>query len=452
MARTVVKIYGDGEFWVDGQKRAKLYPDGEIYADGRKVGRVYPDGDIYIDGKCAGKVYSDGEVWVGGQKVATGVYLLDLLEGSGGADSTSGRDDSNGSPKFGGFGGGTKLDDRVEVGGSSFGCGVLFVIVLLIVASIYAFFKLWTSELPQLLFSNMNTLGPVATVAVYAGMLFMIYYHCCQSTQEKDVQFVRGMLQQAGVFFANVIVFTVLDLIVTALSYGFTLGDVLTAAGSALAGSVFGMILIAVFIGAAPTIVSSILSLICIKKGVVLRLPQDIRWKAPRGKAPRVKAPSSKTPSYKVPSSKTPSSCKPTRTVSVAERCSWVADWAGQNLGVKAMCVCFLLVLVLATAGLPASLYVGVDFSYLTAQDWLMPVVGIVAGVLIRRNMWRSRRTFVKEWLIQSGMQYAVCLLNCAIKYGLDSIIYAPDMLLDMGGILLFVGALIALFTKPFVP
>ena len=49
--KTVVKIYGDGEFWIDGQKKAKLYPDGEIWADGELIARVYEDGKMLASGE-----------------------------------------------------------------------------------------------------------------------------------------------------------------------------------------------------------------------------------------------------------------------------------------------------------------------------------------------------------------------------------------------------------------
>jgi len=451
MGRTIVKIYGDGEFWIDGQKRAKLYSDGDIYADGRRIGRLYPDGDIYIDGKRVGKVYPDGEVWVGDQRVATGVYLLDLLEGSGGTGSSSGQGYSAGGSGFGGssgFGGGNRLNDLAEVGSSGFGLGLLVVIVLLIVASLYACFKLWTSEIPQLIFGNMNVLGPVATVAVYAGMLFTMYWHCCIATKSKEEQFVRGVLMQAGVFFANVIVFTILDLIATALSYGFSVGDALGEIGNALAGSLLGMLVIAVFIGMAPTIVSSLISRVCIKKGVVvpfLSLPRPAR--RPTVHKPSARRSSTYQPGASAPK-KRPASIVQGTTIRFTESApGW--DWTG--LGAKLTCVPFVGILVFASASLPESLFMEPDYASLTLLEWVLPVAAVAAGVLIRRNMWRSRRTFVKEWLIQFAAQLAACVLKWGFRLGFDSVFYMTELLLQTCGVLLFVGLLITVFTKPYV-
>lgn len=265
MADPVVKIYGDGEFWVDGQRKAKMYPDGEIWANGSKVGKVYSDGDIWIDGESVGRVFSNGDLWIGNRKVATGIYLLDMLDSNGNPSANQKESSASAAPTFISMGIANIGRSAPDIG--NFGCGLIFVVVLLIVAFVYACFALWFSELPQIMFGNFQSLGKIAMISVYVCMFITMYKHCKTAVHNGRVMFFKGLVMQGVVFLANIVIFTVLDLIVTATSYGIPVGIALGELGGLLGGSLGGIIISAVFVAAAPTVVSSIISFICIKKG-----------------------------------------------------------------------------------------------------------------------------------------------------------------------------------------
>lgn len=375
MANSVVKIYGDGEFWVDGERKAKLYPDGDIWANGKKIGKVYSDGDIWIDGKSVGRVFSNGDLWIGSRKVATGIYLLDLLDQRG--DPPVQKQESH-TTFVGGFvPKGRPNFNSSSSGCSGFGCMALFVVVLLIVALVYACFALWFSELPQILFGNLQYFGTGAMVSVYACMFLMIYKHCKLAVGDGRVQFFKGLLMQGGTFVLNIFVFTVLDVLVTASDYGIPVGDALGELGGLL-GGFGGMVASAFFVALAPTAVSSIISAICIKKGV------DI-------------------PNLSLPKMKFPTKSAVKKSYGTSKKFSFD--------GMTIICVLLTLLAVYLNAALPFAAILSMDaLSYMPLDEIIwVPTFAFILAVVIRREKCQYSG-FWAHWLWQSGL---MLLGNC---------------------------------------
>ena len=65
-----VKVYSDGDVYINGRMDSKIYPDGEIWSYGKIIAKIYPDGEIWSGGCKVGRIYSDGEIWVGSTCVA----------------------------------------------------------------------------------------------------------------------------------------------------------------------------------------------------------------------------------------------------------------------------------------------------------------------------------------------------------------------------------------------
>lgn len=437
--KTVVKIYGDGEFWIDGQKKAKLYPDGEIWADGELIARVYEDGEIYSNGKRIGKVYSDGDLWLDGKKVASGVYLLDLL----GSYQKSSSNESSYEYKKQNYScnGGGNNGSSSRLG--SVGGGFIFVTVLLIVAFIYAAFRFWTSELPTILFGNMQTLGSVAMVFVYAGMVITMYLHICMATKNKKTYFRRGLLMQAGVFFANIIVFTILDLIATALSYGYTIGDALGEVGNALAGNFFGFILIGIFVGLAPTIVSSLISSLCIKKGIIASLPYGVKSIFAGFEKKKVSFNSSTFSMPKV-------SFEGTKKYSYSKKTKF-SDWDGERIAKALCCTIFLLMLNFYGASI-AAIASGLEMEAMETGMYMVSTVALIAGIIIRRKYQENcRRPFLFGWAVQSVLLFVVSVINLNSLFGAYAATVIGEECLSLCAMSFFFGALITLFSNVFV-
>jgi len=279
MAKDIIRIYGDGEIWIDGKMRARIYPDGDIYSNGKRIGKIYEDGDIWMDSRSVGRVYKNGEVWIGGKRVATGVYLLALLEGSNPPPrpDNAERDipdiDSSASniPRA------PHIPTTPAASGGAAGCvGTLFV-VLLIIIFIYACFRMWFVELPTLLFDNMQNVGDIATFSTYACMFIAAYLHCALASQRRRVMFFGSLLAQGALFIGNIIVFTLVELITYAIPYGFTIADAFGELGGALGGSFSSIVFSALIMGVAPTIVTSLLGYLFIRSGSTLPIPDFLK-------------------------------------------------------------------------------------------------------------------------------------------------------------------------------
>ncbi len=423
MGKDVVKIYGDGEIWIDGHKKGKIYPDGEIYVDRNRVGKIYEDGDIWIDGQQVGRVFANGDVWIGSKKVATGVYLLDLLGDSDPTPPRKTEADFSHDTRF------ENAADRFKRSGnrssdSSFSSVFTFVAVLLIVAFIYGAFRLWLTELPSLLFGNMQVMGTAAMLSTYLSMFVVAYIHCSMATKSKELMFLKALLMQAAAFFANIIVFTILDLIALAISYGFSIGDALGEIGGALGGSLIGMIVIAVFVGLAPTIVSSLISFLCIKKGKTISLPKGI--KKLKFTAPKAK-----------------------RTVRKKSR---KLDWDGEQIAKALVSICFVGIFTFFLSTLPMSLFMGFDELSIDMKRMILPVLAVLAGILLRRKLWiENYESFLLGWIVQSAALIVACFANWGFDHGVSSIFAMADIALSSCGMCLVLGLFITFFTLPFV-
>ena len=256
MGKTVVKFYGDGEFWIDGQKRAKLYSDGDIWADGKKIGQLYEDGDIWINGRKVGSCTEDGDIWIDGKRVATGVHLLSVFDqkesSSSSSSYTSSYSSSGGSPTR------SQVGEILEsaVNGSLF----LGSFVVLVICTILASFLVWTRGIPDIFATNFNNYGiaKAALIFTYTGMLFMLYKHWDIATREGEPMFCIGLLLQGLACLFNILVFYLLDIFITAFSYGFTLFEILGQFGSLFAGFLGAAIGVVLFFGLAPALVGTV--------------------------------------------------------------------------------------------------------------------------------------------------------------------------------------------------
>lgn len=448
MSKNVVKIYGDGEIWLDGHRKGKIYPDGEIYANGNRIGKIYEDGDIWIDGKQAGRVYPNGEIWVDGKKVASGVYLLELLGNSDqpqretNSDTSRANSFGNAAARF------TNAGNRSS--GSDIGCGVIFVAILLIVAFIYGAFRFWLTELPTLLFGNMQIMGTVAMLSTYICMVVVGYIHCTMVTRRKETLFLKSLLMQAAAFFANIIIFTVLDLIALAISYGFSIGDVFNALGGALGGSFLGMILIAVFVGLAPTIVSSIISSICIKKGKIIPLPTKMRkvnFTAPKAKGVNFTVPKV---DFTVPNVKSINFTAPRAKKNYSKR-TWSIYWDGERIAKALMSLCFVSFFVFFLSTLPMSLFMEFGEFEFEAKSLILPALAMLTGILFRRKLWvEGSDSFILGWIVQSAVLIVACFANWALDTGISSIFALPDIALSCCGMCFIFGLFVTFFTLTF--
>ena len=441
LEKVIVKIYGDGEFWMDGQKRAKLHPDGEIWADGKRVARLYEDGEIWADGKQIGKVYSDGDLWIGNRKVASGIYLLDLLASSK-EESSKESSYENKKQSYSYQGGGNK---RSSSESSSVGGGFIFVTVLLIVAFIYAAFRFWLTELPTLLFGNMQTLGSVAMIFVYASMAVMMYLHICMATKEKETKFLRGLLMQAGAFFVNIIVFTILDLIATAISYGYTVGDALGEVGNALAGSFFGFVLIGVFVGLAPTIISSLISSVCIKKRIVVSLPSGLKSTfTGYGKKKFSISGVFSGISFKKPNVSFGTKYRYSKKTKFS-------DWDGEKI-VKALCCTIFLIMINFFGASIAAIGTGLDIEAMEPIMYIMTAIAFVAGIILRRRFYDEfSRPFLFGWVVHSVLLLVVNFINMNILFGTYASSIMAESFITILLMCFFFGALIARISNVFV-
>ena len=448
MSKNVVKIYGDGEIWLDGHREGKIYTDGEIYANGKRIGKIYDDGDIWIDGKQAGRVYSDGDVWIDGKKVASGVYLLDLLVDSNPppheTDFGTSRANSfgNAAARF------TNAGNRSS--GSDIGCGVIFVAILLIVAFIYGAFRLWLTELPSLLFGNMQIMGTAALLSTYICMVVVAYIHCSMATKKKETLFLQSLLMQAVAFLANIVVFTVLDLIAIAISYGFSIGDVFDALGGALGGSFFGMILIGVFVGLAPTIVSSLISSICIKKGKTIPLPTKMRkvnFTAPKAKGVNFTVPKV---DFTIPNIKEVNFTTPRAKKSYYRR-TWSIYWDGERIGKALVCLCFVSFFVFFLSTLPVSFFMEFEEMEFEAKNLICPALAVLAGILVRRKLWvEGFDSFILGWVVQSAVLIVAFFVNWILYSGISSIFAMPDLAASSCGMCFIFGLFVTFFTLVF--
>ena len=452
MGKEIVKIYGDGEIWTDGRKKGKIYPDGEIYVDGKLFGRIYEDGEIWVDGKRAGRVFTNGDVWIGNQKVATGVYLLELL---GNSAPPPQQEFHSGSSRAGSFSSAASRfsDSATNASGGGVGCAALFVAVLLIVAFIYAIFRFWLTELPTLLFGNMQVMGTVAMLSVYVCMVLVAYIHCCLATQKDKMLFFQALLMQAAAFFANIIVFTILDMIAIAFSYGLSIGDVLGELGGALGGSFFGMLVIAVFVGLAPTLVRTLISFICIKKGKTISFPaklKNVHFSVPTGKSGYQKRTVNFTAKSKY-QPKTSSFTASTAKSSYRKR-TWSPTWDTERIMKVLVCLCFTGIITFFLSTLPMSLFLSMEEISFEMGRLILPALAVAAGIYLRRKLWNSYHdSFILGWLVQSAVQIAACLLNWALENGIFSIFSMPDVVASCCGMCLLMSLMLAFFTLPLV-
>ena len=449
MGKNVVKIYGDGEIWLDGHKKGKIYPDGEVYINGSRIGRIYEDGDIWIDGKQAGRVFANGDVWIGSKKVASGVYLLDLL---GDSDPPPPRDTDSDTSCSNSFGNAASrfANVRNQMSDSNVGCGFIFVAILLIVAFIYGAFHFWLTELPTLLFGNMQIMGTAAMLSTYLCMAAVAYLHCSMATRNKEPMFLKALLMQAAVFFANIIVFTVFDLIALALSYGFSIGDALGEIGGALGGSLLGMILIAVFVGLAPTIVSSFISFLCIKKGKIVPLPtkmKKVNFTAPKAKGVNFTVPKV---DFTVPNIRDINFTVPRAKKSYSRR-TWSIYWDGERIAKALMSLCFVSFFVFFLSTLPMSLFMEFEEFEFEARSLILPALAVVVGILLRRKLWvEGSDGFILGWVVQSAVLIVACFANWILDTGISSIFALPDIALSCCGMCFILGLFVTFFTLTF--
>lgn len=266
MGKSILKIYDDGEFWLDGKKCAKLYENGEIWADGKKIANVYEDGDIWMDGKKIGVCTSSGELWINNRKVADGIYLSSVLEGGKATAQQPEQPKVTYAAPVRRSNPNSPLKDLDGFGMILFCAGVLIAVVILI-----ACFKLWITDMPEVLTGHLNSKGlkPVALVSVYAWMFALLYLHWEIGTRKNKMMFFLGLLLQGGAFLLNLLLFTVLDMCATASSYGIpitkALGELGKVTGFGSKGGFLGIVATVAIFGLAPTILGALINKLYLK-------------------------------------------------------------------------------------------------------------------------------------------------------------------------------------------
>lgn len=278
MSRTDVRLYWDGEFYVDGSCSGRIYDDGQIYLDGKPFGKLYRDGDIYVENRKVGKAYPDGDLWFGNRKAASDVPLLQLLDylSSGSSDSSRCTNiyldsDALAELKYASgsaSGGWSGFRPRTSSGGP----GVFFfVVALLLICMLIACFQFWWKEVPRMFTDSMNTpwVGTVATISVYVWLVILLVLHWDMGTRSNKVSFFKGLLMHGGSVVAHVIVFFAVDMIATALTYGLSpfagLGELGSVTGFGGLSGLLGIVLAAAVCGLAPAIVGSLATMLYLK-------------------------------------------------------------------------------------------------------------------------------------------------------------------------------------------
>ena len=266
MGKSILKIYDDGEFWLDGKKQAKLYENGEIWADGKKIAMLYENGDIWMDGKKIGSCTSDGNLWINDRKVASGVYLLSVIEGSPKNPQQPAHQEYSYSASA------PKAKPKSTIGDlDGFGMILFCASILLAVAALIACFKLWITDMPEVLTGHLQSTGlrVAALVSVYGCMVFLLYLHWDIATRKNKVMFFGGLLMQGCAFLVNLLLFTVLDMCATAASYGISafdaLGELGKVTGFGSSGGLLGIVATVVIFGLAPTILGALINKIYLK-------------------------------------------------------------------------------------------------------------------------------------------------------------------------------------------
>ena len=282
MAKDIVRIYGDGEIWINGRLSARIYPDGDIYSNGNRIGKIYEDGDIWMDNRSVGRVFTNGEVWIGNERVATGVYLLALLDDSNpppqpentAQNTPDTSADTTGTARARRAPNAPHIPTTPPAAEGGAGCAGTLIIISLIIIFIYVCFRMWITEVPVLITNNMPNVGGIATFSAYACMLVTAYLHCALVSQRRRTMFIGALLAQGGLFIANVVVFTFIELLTYIIPYGFTIGDAFGQLGVALGGSLSEFIFIGIVMGLAPTIVTSLLGNLFIRNRSTLPVPE----------------------------------------------------------------------------------------------------------------------------------------------------------------------------------
>lgn len=150
-----VKVYSDGDVYINGRMDSKIYPDGEIWSYGKIIAKIYPDGEIWSGGCKVGRIYSDGEIWVGSTCVAraNGGY-----SGNGTDTSYSNNTDDYSLSDVDSRKQKTHSAIGIAVGGdesqnlSGIGCIAILVGIYLVVCMILFCFVIW-----KILFDELST-------------------------------------------------------------------------------------------------------------------------------------------------------------------------------------------------------------------------------------------------------------------------------------------------------
>lgn len=157
-----VKVYSDGDVYINGRMDSKIYPDGEIWSYGKNIAKIYPDGEIWSGGCKVGRIYSDGEIWLGSTCVAraNGGY-----SGNGTDTSYSNNTDDYSLSDVGSRKQKQHSAVGIAVGGgmlensNGIGCVAILVGIYLVVCMILFCFVIW-----KILFNELSTTTSISEI------------------------------------------------------------------------------------------------------------------------------------------------------------------------------------------------------------------------------------------------------------------------------------------------
>ena len=278
MSNTKIKFYGDGEFWIDGKKRAKLYSDGDLYVDGKPAGKVYSDGDVYLWNKCVGKVYPDGGFWVNGKCVLKDVMILDYLNtdlNTASISSTETDETEETKPTF--FSTPTTTPSIPSLDFSCLGCfGIFFSILILIACAIG-----WVMVIPGILLDIMkiSVMGPLSIILIYGSMLYSIYAQWELGSRKGNSAFDYGAIRQSLSFLVITAALLFIDRLLFGILHHATFNQIVSSFFSALGiDSIWSLLLgllLCILLGCPPAIVGALITTVYLKtKGQRANMPK----------------------------------------------------------------------------------------------------------------------------------------------------------------------------------
>lgn len=270
-----IKIYGDGDIYIDGVSRGKIYDDGDIYMDHKLVGKIHDDGEIWLNYKKVGRVYVNGDVWIDGKCVARKCVFLNRDEGNTTPPEKVYNERENKTGKEKGFegnqsdGSGSNSAGKLSaMGGTGVGgCVTIFIIGFLVLAAIYVSFRVWTVDANDMMsFFETDIMDKLSMILMYIGMFSALYLHWDKGTRTGHASFGYGILLQTIVLSVIYYICAIVDTMLIYQEYGDSLIQVFINANLEYLASIIQLVTIGFMLGIAPAIVGSLVIVLWVKK------------------------------------------------------------------------------------------------------------------------------------------------------------------------------------------